>query len=171
MTRFSRTLIAAHRGVAGGDIPGNTPEALTRRCVRGGRELELDVSNTADSESFVFHPGMEPVFLHSKRYLEGNDCRGRRGSWSMSTAMARPERSSPPSTRCWSTLKDRCYINVDKFPGTTWSPSPVRFAATVWRSKFWSRPAPDPAAADWLEQKNAPGDQLHADPVGRGHAE
>ena len=38
---FSRTLIAAHRGVAGGDIPGNTPEAFDTALCQGADMVEL----------------------------------------------------------------------------------------------------------------------------------
>lgn len=38
---FSRTLIAAHCGVAGGDIPGNTLEAFDTALCQGADMIEL----------------------------------------------------------------------------------------------------------------------------------
>ena len=49
-------LIAAHRGVCGGNIPGNTLEAFEAALAQGAGVIELDVSQSADGELFVFHP-------------------------------------------------------------------------------------------------------------------
>ena len=43
-------------GVCGGNIPGNTLEAFEAALAQGAGVIELDVSQSADGELFVFHP-------------------------------------------------------------------------------------------------------------------
>ena len=50
---LSRTLITAHRGVTGGNIPGNTLAAFDAALLQGADMIELDVSNSIDGELFV----------------------------------------------------------------------------------------------------------------------
>lgn len=66
----SRTMITAHRGVWGGNIPGNTIASFDIALQQGADMIELDISNASDGELFVFHPGMESVFLHSDKLLD-----------------------------------------------------------------------------------------------------
>lgn len=54
-----RPLLAAHRGVAGGNIPCNTLVAYEIALRQGADIVELDVARSADGVLFVFHPGME----------------------------------------------------------------------------------------------------------------
>jgi len=56
-------LLAAHRGVCGGNIPCNTLEAYQIALQQHADIVEIDVSITADKQLFVFHPGMEPAHL------------------------------------------------------------------------------------------------------------
>lgn len=119
---LSRTLIAAHRGVFGGNIPGNTPAAFDGALMQGADMIELDVSISADGELFVFHPDKEPIFLHSDKYL-----------WQLPASEIRKlhfynsdgDRTQfPLSTfdEILEHLKGRCYINVDKFKD---NPEPI----------------------------------------------
>ena len=62
-------LIAAHRGVAGGNIPGNTSVAFEIALAQGADIIELDVAKNADGELFVFHPKIEPVHLRSEKLI------------------------------------------------------------------------------------------------------
>ena len=113
---LSRTLITAHRGITGGNIPGNTLAAFDAALLQGADMIELDVSNSIDGELFVFHPGMEPVFLHMEdkllsdipaeeirklRFLNGDATPTQFGINTFDEALEH--------------LKGRCYINVDKF--------------------------------------------------------
>ena len=59
---FSRTLIAAHRGVAGGDIPGNTLEAFDTALCQGADMIELDVSHTSMGSCLFFILGRSRFF-------------------------------------------------------------------------------------------------------------
>ena len=48
-------LIAAHRGVAGGNIACNTIEAFEAALIQGADILEMDVFKTTDSQLYIFH--------------------------------------------------------------------------------------------------------------------
>ena len=151
---FSRTLIAAHRGVAGGDIPGNTPEAFDTALCQGADMVELDVSNTADGELFVFHPGMEPVFLHSKRYLKEMTAEEARKLVYVNGDGTPTEKKLTTFDAMLEHLKDRCYINVDKFWDNV-EPITRAIRRHGMAEQILVKTGPDPAVADWLEQ-NAP---------------
>ena len=151
---FSRTLIAAHRGVAGGDIPGNTPEAFDTALGQGADMVELDVSNTADGELFVFHPGMEPVFLRSKCYLKEMTAEEARKLVYVNGDGVPTEKKLTTFDAMLEHLKDRCYINVDKFWDNV-EPITRAIRRHGMAEQILVKTGPDPAAADWLEQ-NAP---------------
>ena len=112
---LSRTLITAHRGVWGGNIPGNTLASFEIALRQGADMIELDVSNSSDGELFVFHPGMEHVFLHSDRELPdmtASEIRELRFRNSDSTPTQFGINTFDEALEA---LKGRCYINVDKF--------------------------------------------------------
>ena len=52
-----RILLAAHRGVAGGNIPCNTIAAFEIALRQGTDIMELDVQRSADGNLYVFHEG------------------------------------------------------------------------------------------------------------------
>ena len=58
--------LAAHRGVCGGNIPCNTIASYGIALAQGADVVEIDVSRAKDGGLFVFHPGMEKVFLRSE---------------------------------------------------------------------------------------------------------
>ena len=112
---FSRTLITAHRGVWGGNIPGNTLAAFEIALRQGADMIELDVSNSIDGELFIFHPGMEPVFLHMDKRLSDIPASEIR-KLSFLNADATPTQFGVNTfDEALEALKGRCYINVDKF--------------------------------------------------------
>ena len=55
--------LAAHRGVCGGNIPCNTMASYKIALDQGADVVEIDVSRSKDGKFFVFHPGMEKIFL------------------------------------------------------------------------------------------------------------
>lgn len=112
---LSRTLITAHRGVWGGNIPGNTLAAFEIALRQGADMIELDVSNSIDGELFIFHPGMEPVFLHMDKRLSDIPASEIR-KLSFLNADATPTQFGVNTfDEALEALKGRCYINVDKF--------------------------------------------------------
>ena len=66
---YGKVLVCAHRGVSGGNIPCNTLAAYKAALLQGADIIELDVTKSADGEFFVFHPGMEPAHLGTRRLL------------------------------------------------------------------------------------------------------
>lgn len=60
----NRPLIAAHRGVAAGNIPCNTLAAFDAALRQGADIIELDITRSQDGKLFVFHPGKERMHLY-----------------------------------------------------------------------------------------------------------
>ena len=63
-------LIAAHRGVAGGNIPCNTLPAFEAALRQGADILETDIACSGSGELLVFHPGKEKQHLGVDVHLE-----------------------------------------------------------------------------------------------------
>jgi len=110
-----RVLIAAHRGVAGGNVPCNSVPGFRAALRQGADIIELDVSVSRDGELYVFHPGMEPVFLRSDAYIRDMD-----SAWVDSMVLhnqdgARTQYHVPRLREVLELLRDKCYINLDKF--------------------------------------------------------
>ena len=57
--RENGVLVAAHRGVSGGNIPCNTLPAFEGALRQGAHILEADLTVSRDGEVFIFHPGQE----------------------------------------------------------------------------------------------------------------
>ncbi len=126
-----RLLIAAHRGVSGGNIPCNTIAAYEIALAQGADIIEVDVAKSADGTLWILHgdaaqarPG-EPVpegerSLGRMRDAEIRELRclnadGRPTQYPLCTFDEVLDR-----------FKGRCYINVDKF----WE-APEKVAAAV----------------------------------------
>ena len=63
-------LLVAHRGVCGSNVPCNSITAYKIALNQGADIIEIDVARAKDGGLFVFHPGMEHVFLKSKPISE-----------------------------------------------------------------------------------------------------
>ncbi len=115
MNENKRPLIAAHRGVCGGNIPCNTVEAFDIALRQGADIIELDLSRSSDGKFFVFHPGMERITLYSPLEI--------RQMTAAQTEQLHPVNAdstvTPYKVSCFDDvlehLKGRCLINVDKF--------------------------------------------------------
>ena len=110
-----RPLIAAHRGVSGGNIPCNTLAAFDGALCQGADMIELDVSKSLDGTLYVFHPGMEKAQLKSERLIsQMND-------GEVAALRFVNQDDAPTDVGVYRLeeilrhLKGRCYINVDKF--------------------------------------------------------
>ncbi len=108
-------LVAAHRGACMGNIPCNTIQAYEAALFQGADIIEIDVTKSMDGELFVFHPTCEPIHLGMNVSIE-----------EMSAVQVKPLRyvnyDNKKTQYGISTLdeildllKDRCYINIDKF--------------------------------------------------------
>ena len=110
-----KVLLAAHRGIAGGNIPCNTLAAYEISLRQGADIVELDVSRSSDGALFTFHPGMEPAHLRSDRYLcdmTAKEIETLRFVNQDGTPTVHPVNYLEDTLNF---LKGRCYVNIDKF--------------------------------------------------------
>ncbi len=110
-----RTLLCAHRGVSGANIPCNTLPAFRAALMQHADMIELDVATSKDGKHFVFHPGMEKAHLgrikplaltksdkiEKLKFLNQDNCKTFLGINTLE--------------EIFDFLKGKCYINVDKF--------------------------------------------------------
>lgn len=108
-------LIAAHRGVYGGNIACNTPESYEVALMQGADIIELDVSISADGKLFAFHPGFEKQFLGSDmpiKKLHSSDVEKLHyKNYDQTETQFHVSYLKDVLTL----LKGRCFINIDKF--------------------------------------------------------
>lgn len=110
-----RILLAAHRGVAGGNIPCNTLEAYEIALRQGADIVEIDISVTADRQLYVFHPGMERPHLKSETAIkEMSGIEASRLIY-VNQDQVKTECVVSPIDDVFDLLKGRCIINIDKF--------------------------------------------------------
>ena len=107
-------LLVAHRGVCGANVPCNSIAAYKIALSQGADVVEIDVSKSKDGKFYVFHPGMEHVFLKSEHLSTLT-------SQEIDELRLLNQDSVPTSYRVPTLeevlllLKDKAYINVDKF--------------------------------------------------------
>ena len=121
-------LIAAHRGASSGNIPCNTWAAYEAGLAQGADIIEIDVSKSADGELFTFHPRTEPVFLHSEKLISEMTADEVRKLRFYNYDGAVTEFGVSTLDETLDQLKDRCIVNIDKFPDC-----PAEIAAAVRR--------------------------------------
>ncbi len=107
--------LAAHRGVCGANIPCNTIAAYKIALEQGADVVEIDVSKTKDGKYFVFHPGMEPVFLKCGKYLNEMTAEEVESLYLLNQDSVPTSYKIPTLAEVFALLKDKAYINVDKF--------------------------------------------------------
>ena len=107
--------LVAHRGVCGANVPCNTLAAYKIALLQGADVVEIDVAKSKDGKFYVFHPGMEHVFLKSSKAIADMT------SDEVESLRLVNQDSVPTSYRVPTLkevlllLKDKVYINVDKF--------------------------------------------------------
>lgn len=122
-----KPLIAAHRGLALGNIPCNTPAAFDFALANGADIIELDVSVTADGELLVFHPGMEKAHTNSFGYfteMTAAEIENAVSFTNMDNTVTQFPISRLKDVLLY--LKGRCVVNIDKF----WT-APEAIAAVI----------------------------------------
>ena len=110
-----RQLIAAHRGVQGGNIPGNTIAAFDAALMQGADLIELDITRSLDGTLYVFHPGMEHVYLKSEKRIDGMRDPEVLAQRFYNADGTQTQYRVKRLDEVLSHLKGRCYINLDKF--------------------------------------------------------
>ena len=115
--------LAAHRGVNGANIPCNTLLSYKIAVMQGADVVELDVSKCKNRKFFVFHPGMEPVLLKSGKYISEMTAKEVAQQTILNCDDTPTGYHIPTLQEAFALLKDKVYINVDKFwtdiPGIT----------------------------------------------------
>ncbi len=110
-----RPLIAAYRGVSSANIPCNTLAAYKIALMQGADIVEIDVARSIDGKLYAFHPGMELPHLKSEKAI------AELPSVDVDRLVYINQDGVPTLYRVNTLeealrfLKDKCYINVDKF--------------------------------------------------------
>ena len=108
-------LLVAHRGVCGANVPCNTITAYKIALAQGADVVEIDVSKSKDGKFYVFHPGMEHVFLRSNRQIKDMDSSEVEAMYLVNQDAVATSYKVPTLSEVLALLKDKAYINVDKF--------------------------------------------------------
>ena len=111
----SLPFLAAHRGVSTGNIPCNSMASFQIAVAQGADVVEIDVSVTKDHEYYVFHPGMEPVFLKTDRRIPDMTAEELDSLVLVNQDGVPTGYHVPKLSEVLAFLKDKVYINVDKF--------------------------------------------------------
>lgn len=109
------TLVCAHRGVSGANIPCNTLAAFKTALNQGADIIELDVSKSRDGKFYVFHPGMEKAHLGFPMLLSSVSSKRIEKLRFINQDNTRTECGVNTLEEILSFLKGKCYINIDKF--------------------------------------------------------
>ncbi|NLP48218.1 MAG: glycerophosphodiester phosphodiesterase family protein [Clostridiales bacterium] len=146
-----RILIAAHRGVAGGNIPCNTEAAFEAALYQGADILELDIERSLDGELFILHPGMEMMHLRSRRPITTMTAKKVKKLRYHNFDGTATQEGLMTLDEALEAFGHRCFINLDKF----WS-NIDKISQTVRRHNLQDRviakSAPKKKAIDMLEQ-------------------
>lgn len=107
--------LVAHRGVCGANVPCNTVAAYKIALDQGADVVEIDVARSKDGKFFVFHPGMEHVFLRSARPISDMTAEEVESMFLVNQDSVRTSYKVPTLKEVLLFLKGKAYINVDKF--------------------------------------------------------
>lgn len=110
-----KPLIAAHRGMSGGNIPPNTAPAFLAALAQGAEIIELDVTKSADGELFIFHPGMEKHHLGFDRSIKTMEAGEIRRLRYINHDGTPTDHGLITLREALELLRDKCVINIDKF--------------------------------------------------------
>lgn len=107
--------LAAHRGVCGANIPCNSTAAYKIALSQGADVVEIDVAKSKDGKFYVFHPGMEHVFLRSDKPISELTSDEVDAMHLVNQDSVATSYKVPTLAEVLALLKDKVYINVDKF--------------------------------------------------------
>lgn len=114
--QMKRPLLAAHRGVSGANVPCNTLAAFKIALDLGADVIELDVAKSRDGKYFVFHPGMEKVFIGADSKLIAEMTAEEVSSVRLlNSDLVKTSYKIPTLAEAFEFLRGKAYINVDKF--------------------------------------------------------
>ncbi len=107
--------IAAHRGIAGGDIPCNSMSGYEAALLQGADILETDISISLDGTLYAFHPMKEPLFLRSEKLISQMHDDEIDSLRLINSDGAESMDPVPKFEDCLERFGRRCVFNVDKF--------------------------------------------------------
>ena len=108
-------IVAAHRGIYGGNIPCNTLAAFQSALTQKADMIELDVTKSADNTVFVFHEGCERLQLGTDKPVSQMRDKEIRELRYRNVDGAITQYPVPTLDETFELLKGKCYINLDKF--------------------------------------------------------
>ena len=109
-----RILLAAHRGISGGNIPCNTIAAFEIALRQGADIMELDVQRSADGQLYVFHEGKEEPHLYAyKHFIRDNTSEAIRHMRYVNQDNEVTQFGVNTLDEALEYLKEKCYINLD----------------------------------------------------------
>lgn len=106
-------LIAAHRGVAGGNVPCNTLPAFEAALRQGADILETDIALSGDGDLLVFHPRKERQHLGVDVHLEQMTMEEIRKLRYTNVDRDPTDYGILTLDEFLETFKNRCFINLD----------------------------------------------------------
>lgn len=110
-----KTLIVAHRGTCGGNVPCNSIPAYKAALRAGADVIEMDVERSQDGVLFIQHPGMENVHLRMKDSIKTFPAEVvehfRLSNWDLTST----QYFIPKVEDVLTMLQGKCLINIDKF--------------------------------------------------------
>ena len=112
---LSRPFLAAHRGVCGANVPCNTLLSYQIAVEQGADVVEIDVTKSRDGKFFVFHPGMEHRFIGEGVHLNELSAKEIEKLPLLNADGVPTSYRVPRLGEALALLKDKAYINVDKF--------------------------------------------------------
>lgn len=107
--------LVSHRGVNAANIPCNTLAAYKIAVEQGADVVEIDVTKSKDGVFFVFHPGMEHVYLKSDKYIPEMTAEEIKALPLVNQDGVPTSYRVPTLQEVFALLKGKAYINVDKF--------------------------------------------------------
>ena len=115
VAKEKKILVAAHRGVAGGNIPCNSLQAFQIALNQGADIIELDVESSLDGELFIQHPGMEKVHLRLGDSIKNYPASVVEEFYLSNCDLTRTDQHIVRLEEALRLLKDKCIVNIDKF--------------------------------------------------------
>ena len=109
-----RVQVAAHRGVAGMNIPCNTIPAFDIALHGGAAILEMDLFKSLDGEIFIFHTGKEPFQLDRHIDLTRMTAEEIRKLRLINVDFNETEHGLNTFDEVLEHMKNRCILNLDR---------------------------------------------------------
>ena len=110
-----KTIVCAHRGSMGANVPCNTLEAFQIALNQGADIIELDVTKSRDGELFVFHPYMDFAHLGKLIPMQLKSSKAIKKLKYRNFDFALTQYGIPTLDEAFELLKGKCVINIDKF--------------------------------------------------------